>query len=1271
MFARKATKSSDLIGSLQRFTDMSRDSVSRVKHLKNLLDSLSTQEKRQLMEEHSFETFHLVDELLLSTDIVANPQGAVEGESGLWTLEQLLCFAPELVGNGWQRHAIETLLKKALYPRNLLAIRKIAIRLFLIFYQSLGVFGKATQDLDRVFQCLLPYFPLSDGQNSELVLQEYCHSAGTTHWSERNVGSPPATGTPVSNAKERAQLLQVYLDKFLEYCIRETSRIEWSEENKRFECARFIIDKVINLYIAECFTDIETNGVDIFGGWEGAEDTVESLDTADPKVIARYWLIRWVNNLAAARQHAASQWHSGVFLYHDALFASHRATNTALTLMKEAMMLPLPCSNVIQKVVSTLSAWLLQSEIPPFVASNEVPVESSSLLIINMLLSFFQSPYLLQPGDRLSSSITISYAILRTCRELATHRHNFPRPLTVRVWSELVYRLCQSATRVCTHPDKYSQEISSAFALTMLSSIVTIKAIRHIDIDDKLWDEVAAVFQRGIWIQMAQQWSKVSLSVTRALIVHLAHVDIFTQEDFIKVDQGSKLSKSETDKAVEENCVDAESSNDNSSFLDIDDIAGAVQTWSGNSLLWLEVWRRLLCVHGPHNTNSANTKIVVETLSNIIHSLLLVNLDPLAHWIASRLVQTPVNLLPNYIASLGAVLNSGRQPSPVLQTHILHAFVRIIKAGDTQVFPHITAMSPRHLAILSQQLLQAVPSMIPQCLSNTHIIKVLALLSSSSVTAEQLLLKQLFLSDISLPHALLCTNALCMLIIQRGDHELMAKMFSLLQNHRCGPNLLPLLCSCLQSLLRQTKNPIALQIVLRTIPTLRDERLRIEIQWTWASLALSHSLRADLPQIMRSFLVEKRKLLEGALLTMESQFPLPGFNVSKWNSVESSSNKPNDTQIFVQRNCAIIGVNKDQQLEITSRTVVGKHCWILHPHRLERKGSRNVNMWLQKEAYRGRRAGQQSTGILGVKDDPFKALPHSNKAVSAKAAPEWLTVIESSRRNTQPLKPVPPSTLKPAPSCLHEWRSFSASLGFVSNVANVPCNFSRDLKHLDQTGAREVHKVAVIYVADGQEDKQSILSNTTASPSFNQFVSELGWEVCIGKGHEGYCGGLPHDTVAPYYATPDTELIFHVSTYLCGDATQKWKHIGNDEVHVVWSEHWRPYRRETIATKFCDVLIVLEKVGPRTYRVRVETVSTLEFGPLYDGALVGSEELAEMVRLTVINASRAYRLAQKNHIRPLQHRELVFAHDTIRQMKKVRLCDAINSVYIPTMTTNI
>ena len=35
------------------------------------------------------------------------------------------------------------------------------------------------------------------------------------------------------------------------------------------------------------------------------------------------------------------------------------------------------------------------------------------------------------------------------------------------------------------------------------------------------------------------------------------------------------------------------------------------------------------------------------------------------------------------------------------------------------------------------------------------------------------------------------------------------------------------------------------------------------------------------------------------------------------------------------------------------------------------------------------------------------------------------------------------------------------------------------------------------------------------------------------------------------------------------------RHLGNDEVHIVWSEHTRNYRRGIIPTDFGDVLIVI------------------------------------------------------------------------------------------------
>ena len=45
--------------------------------------------------------------------------------------------------------------------------------------------------------------------------------------------------------------------------------------------------------------------------------------------------------------------------------------------------------------------------------------------------------------------------------------------------------------------------------------------------------------------------------------------------------------------------------------------------------------------------------------------------------------------------------------------------------------------------------------------------------------------------------------------------------------------------------------------------------------------------------------------------------------------------------------------------------------------------------------------------------------------------------------------------------------------------------------------SRDTHKVAVIYVADGQEDKTSILANNAGSPLFDEFVAALGWTVLL------------------------------------------------------------------------------------------------------------------------------------------------------------------------------
>ncbi|XP_078515487.1 ral GTPase-activating protein subunit alpha-1 isoform X3 [Lissotriton helveticus] len=189
----------------------------------------------------------------------------------------------------------------------------------------------------------------------------------------------------------------------------------------------------------------------------------------------------------------------------------------------------------------------------------------------------------------------------------------------------------------------------------------------------------------------------------------------------------------------------------------------------------------------------------------------------------------------------------------------------------------------------------------------------------------------------------------------------------------------------------------------------------------------------------------------------------------------------------------------------------------------------------------------------------------------------------------------------------------------------------RELRNLDSRQCRETHKIAVFYVGAGQEDKLSILSNTAGSKAYEDFVAGLGWEVNL-TNHCGFLGGLQKNRTSglstPYFATSTVEVMFHVSTRMPSDSddslTKKLRHLGNDEVHIVWSEHSRDYRRGIIPTEFGDVLIVIYPMKNHMLSIQILRKPEVPFfGPLFDGAIVNERILPGLVRATAINASRA------------------------------------------------
>ncbi|KAG0300073.1 Ral GTPase-activating protein subunit alpha-1, partial [Linnemannia gamsii] len=216
-------------------------------------------------------------------------------------------------------------------------------------------------------------------------------------------------------------------------------------------------------------------------------------------------------------------------------------------------------------------------------------------------------------------------------------------------------------------------------------------------------------------------------------------------------------------------------------------------------------------------------------------------------------------------------------------------------------------------------------------------------------------------------------------------------------------------------------------------------------------------------------------------------------------------------------------------------------------------------------------------------------------------------------------------------------------------LLNPSATLERDLKNLDKKSGRDTFKIAVLYVAAGQEGEQAILHNSKGSAAYNRFVQDLGWEVELAE-HSGYMGGLERNgsngRTAIYYSSSTLEVLFHEVVKMPTDPddarqVKKKRHVGNDHVHIVWSEHSRAYDRSTIGGDFGNVIIVLSPVRELSVDedgisqkssshsgaslVSVEVIRDMNlpvFGPLVDGMVVPMSQLGRLVRQTAIHATR-------------------------------------------------
>eukprot|EP00483_Globobulimina_turgida_P006980 UN06994 len=160
-------------------------------------------------------------------------------------------------------------------------------------------------------------------------------------------------------------------------------------------------------------------------------------------------------------------------------------------------------------------------------------------------------------------------------------------------------------------------------------------------------------------------------------------------------------------------------------------------------------------------------------------------------------------------------------------------------------------------------------------------------------------------------------------------------------------------------------------------------------------------------------------------------------------------------------------------------------------------------------------------------------------------------------------------------------------------------------------------------------------------------MDKLGWTIDLLK-HQGFNGAMNACTMgryAKYYNTATCEIAFHIATCMPTNHNdpqqmEKKKHIGNDQVNIIYSDHGREYIVDTIYSYFNQVQIVIYPLNNGLFRIKIHKKKEVgDFGPLLNNMIIRQHLLSILVRITSLNANRTVRYASSVYTRPFVERK--------------------------------
>ncbi|KAM4820069.1 tuberin isoform 4-T4 [Thomomys bottae] len=175
---------------------------------------------------------------------------------------------------------------------------------------------------------------------------------------------------------------------------------------------------------------------------------------------------------------------------------------------------------------------------------------------------------------------------------------------------------------------------------------------------------------------------------------------------------------------------------------------------------------------------------------------------------------------------------------------------------------------------------------------------------------------------------------------------------------------------------------------------------------------------------------------------------------------------------------------------------------------------------------------------------------------------------------------------------------------FFGDESNKPIllpneSFERSVQLLDKIPSYDTHKIAVLYVGEGQSSSElAILSNEHGSYRYTEFLTGLGRliELKDCQPDKVYLGGLDvcgEDGQFTYCWHDDImQAVFHIATLMPTKDVDKHRcdkkrHLGNDFVSIVYNDSGEDFRLGTIKGQFNFVHVI---VTPLDYECNLLTL---------------------------------------------------------------------------------